>query len=235
MPRPFKLVHLEAQQEIVGWQPNLDQTFSLFCQIRLGTVLFALDRAGQPFDARESIAFLATTLFVPFTRQHPGRGLKAKQITTLIAWRLDLWDQGNIDALVKEGHIYQAIEPKTRHVSTVAVDAAAMERLVCDGKLGAARALLSPKAGGILPPTEHVRELLGRLHPCNRAPLPAEGFIAGTPAPFAAPGLFQAIDADTVARRISGSGGYTHVDAVSSSVLCSALAEIPSACVKLWA
>ena len=182
--------------------------------------------------------------------QKPSKRSKAKDHISHLKRRLELWKQGNIEALVQEGEcIQKPLVNKPRPSDNDAI-ARNFGRMMEQGKVKAALRYLSQNtSGGVLKLEDVVpangssemhttHDILIDKNPVGQPPVP-QSLISITP-DLTDPIIFDSLNANTIqhaALRMQGSGGPSGLDAFAwrrfctsfgqaSHDLCSALAAV---------
>ena len=170
------------------------------------------------------VAISLMHVFIPLMLQRPSKKSKAKDNAKYLASRLQLWRNGNLEALCKEGNeiqlkLQQTIQKKKENKDK------AFCRLMLLGKVGPAMKFIDNEdpTVGVHPITAEIKTLLEEKHPkgeeaCAEVLLPE---TAVDPHPV----VFEEIDAEKVqkaAMKLHGSGGPTLLDADGwRHILCS--------------
>ena len=167
---------------------------------------------------------LKTFMILPcIMLQKPAKTSKAKEHTQALARRLQLWNEGKLDELLRECTIIQ--QKLSSSKKRTPDDAARIfSRLMFVGKIKAALKFLDANSDcGVLPATEDVITLLEEKHP--QAAEIQEDTLFNGPLEEVNPIHFAGIDEQQVmkaAMRTKGSAGPSHFDSDQyRRVLCS--------------
>ena len=165
-------------------------------------------------NSKQHIALKAAFVLLALGLQKPSQKSKAKDHQECLARRLRMWNEGEIESLVREGRMIQKRlkSPRKRDPPN---KAKIFSNLVMAGQVNSAlRYLSGDEGGGILPLNDDVMTQLREKHPA-----PQEARIGNLPfgpmeeVPMA---IYQQIDSEMVrdaALRTKGSGGPSGVDA----------------------
>ena len=199
-------------------------------------------------SALKSVALKATIVLPILLLQKPSKTSKTKDHIKCLERRLQLWLEGDLEELVREGRAIQQRLPKGRPSRTNTNLSRSFANLMFKGKCKAAFDLLSDtEKGGILhhealvnpddPTSQTVRETLLLKHPpAQQAHLDS---IVGEEPQEPHPVIFDSLDASVVrsaALKITGAAGPSGLDAhewrrlctshkAASNDLCAALAS----------
>ena len=137
--------------------------------------LARLFKAFATSSALESIALKAATLLPVLLLQKPSHKSKAKDHITCLERRLDTWQEGDLQELLREGRAIQQRIPKASQSSNDEKVSRSFANLMFQGKTKAALRLLSDQSkGGILSLDDPidtdsgqrtVRDILSDKHP----------------------------------------------------------------------
>ncbi len=224
-----------AYSEVVSWRKNCFKVPQGNCGIKFVSELARLFEAFASRSALEPIALRAAIVLPLLLLQKPSRNSKPKDHQDCLKRRLDLWKDGNLHELLREGRAIQY-----RLVSTCKLPSQNIEKqltrtftkLMFEGKTHAALQLLSDSGkGGFLSldavtntnshSSEFVRDVLKRKHPPSK-PICSESVIQGQP-PNSHPVVFDSLDATlirSVALHTSGAAGPSYLDAFAWRRLC---------------
>ena len=188
----------------------------------------------------QHIALKAAFVLMAVCLQKPSQKSKTKDHKDCLTRRLELWKNGDIDQLVREGRMIQQRIGKSRKTKPPN-KAKIFAKLVMEGQINAAlRHLSDNDSRGVLPLSQDVMAQLQEKHP---EPQEARlGFLLFGPVEDIPDCLYQQIDGEMIreaALRTKGSGGPSGVDAMgfkrilgcksfksSSTSLCDALATM---------
>ena len=155
----------DAYNEITTWRKN--------------TFLVSYGKIGRDFidqlskhindwnngTAMQHLALKAAIVLLAVGLQKPSQKSKAKEHQECLEKRLKLWRNGEIDCLVREGHMIQ------RHIQKSCKKdppnkAKIFAKLVMEGQINSALRYLSENdGGGVLPLTDDVMQQLREKHP----------------------------------------------------------------------
>ena len=183
-------------------------------------------------SALESVALKATTVLPLLVLQKSHRNSKAKDHIACLERRMKLWEEGNIEELVREGRAIQSRIPKHRPQGSEQQLARSFPKLMFQGKTHAALQLLTDKGkGGVLhlhdiinnegPNPTTVKDVLKSKHPSSRAPTP-DSMYQGKP-PDVHPVTFEPIDASlikSIALSTKGAAGPSGLDVHTWRRMC---------------
>ena len=224
-----------AYAEVTHWRRNVFNVPSGQEGKAFVAELARLFRAYADASALQSVAIKAAMVMPHLLLQRSSPAGKAKDNSSALGRRLLAWNQGDIDALVREGRVLQ------RHLVSGAGTKDADEqlasnysRLMLSGKTRAAQRLLSTsERGGVLAPgervdpsfpdSETVLDVLKKKHPVA-APVKPEALVSEEEqGPSFHPILFMNITGDSIRRaalRCGGSAGPSGLDASAWQRIC---------------
>ena len=153
--------------------------------------------------------------------QKPSKHSKAKDHTEALKRRLQLWEQGKLDELLREGKAIQSHLQKSAHKSGHTEKV--FVRLMLQGKVGAAMRWIGSSATGILEATPDVKAELTKKHPMAK-PATEDSLLHG-PVNKIEPVIFDNIEAELIqdcAKRTKGAAGPSGLDSDGwQRILCS--------------
>ena len=199
--------------------------------------LTRLFRAFADSSALESVALKAAMVMPVLLIQKPHQRSRPREHAKHLERRLKLWSEGDLDALMDEGH---TIQTKLKHHqgpqnTNNKQTARSFAKLVMEGKMRAALRLLSQDNNGVPLPLDSqvetnrthksVREVLQEKHPCQQDAKSAALIDQNTRQPTDEPHpiLFEKIDGQLIrsmALRTDGSAGPSGMDAAAWKRLC---------------
>ena len=230
----------ESYNEIVTWRKN---TF-LVPYGKTGRDL--IDQLTKHINdwnngtALQHIALKAAIVLLAVALQKPSQKSKAKQHQQCLEKRMELWKNGEIECLVREGKAIQRRLQKSKQHDPPN-KAKIFAKLIMEGQINSALRFLSENSGGgVLPLTDDVMKQLHEKHPnAKEANL---GSLLFGPVEDIPGVIYQQIDGDMIreaALRTKGSGGPSGIDAngfrrllacksfkASGTNLCDALAAL---------
>ena len=204
----------EAHSKIVTWQRNC---FQLPTNATGKEVLAEATRLLTLFNSKtvwEPVAIQLLIIFFPLLLQKPSARSKAKDHTRCLKKRITLWKEGKVNELLSEGSEIQKRLGSSKKKKEA--NERGFIRLMLEGKVGQALKLVdaSNEVSGVHDLSEDILTQLKDKHPVGIEPDPQ--VLDSREVPRVEEVVFDAIDAETVqkaARKISGSGGPTKVDA----------------------
>ena len=224
-----------AYPEVVKWKPNIFSVPFGNAGKKFVQELSRLLRAYAEGSALESIALKASTVMSILLLQKPARNSKAKEHSSCLVRRLNLWLAGDINNLLLEGRCLQKRLPKnlprTKSEENVV---RSFSNLMFKGKVSASLDLLAQKGkGGVLHPSDPVNkddpsspsvlDVLKSKHPPAQ-PATAAALIQVTSVqPEVHPVVFDSIDARAIrfaALNTRGAAGPSGLDAHCWRRLC---------------
>ena len=203
----------QTYEEIIYWRKNLFKVPSGSAGRRfISELSLWLDHYNRGTDF-SCIALKVFMVLPCLLLQKPSRNSKAKDHSKKLEERLNLWQDGNITAILKENRIIQKKLP-TDAKRTSEDSARSFSRLMWKGKVNAALKMLTKDhENGVLKVDNDVYEELQEKHPP-----PAgikEGSLLYGPIDYVPPTMFDVIDESmiaTAARLTKGSGGPSQLD-----------------------
>ena len=220
-----------AYAEAVHWKLNLFKVPYGKAGKSFVSELVRLFKAFATSSALESVALKAATLMPILLLQMPARKSKAKDHITYLERRLETWQEGDLNELLREGRTIQQRLSKASPPFKKEKISRSFANLMFRGKTKAALRLLSEQSkGGVLhldDPIEtengqrKVRDILLEKHPPSQ-PVHHDAIINDDP-PDVHPVLFESLDADVIrsaALHTSGAAGPSGVDALGWRRLC---------------
>ena len=146
----------ESYNEIVHWKRNLFKVPSGKAGKGFVHELTRLLNAFAEVSALEVIALKAAFVMPALLLQKPHKRSKAKEHSSHLERRLGLWNNGSIDALLKEGRTIQKQFGNINHKSSEDLPRA-FAKLLMEGKVKKALNLLSDySSGGPMCPNEEI-------------------------------------------------------------------------------
>ena len=129
--------------------------------------------------------------------QKPSRNSKSKDHVRALERRMNLWQRGEIDALVNEAKTLQARLPKPTEKKTIQTISKQFKEKMEKGDVhGAIKLLTNNMSGGVLPLDEPTIQLLKEKHPIGRDT--NESYLLQGPVQEVNPIIFDAIDEQMV-------------------------------------
>ena len=170
----------------------------------------------MPRNPMDYIALKAVMLMPALLMQKPSRKSNAKQHSQYLAKRLDSWNAGKFDELMREGRdIQQKLRQTVRKDETPEHVAKVFARLIWEGKINPALRLLDKQEScGVAKLTDSTIEKLKELHPEAKAA--SENIMITGELPHFDPVLFTNIDESSIAKaamRTRGAAGPSGMDA----------------------
>ena len=219
-----------AYEEIVHCRPNL---FASPSGAHGRSVVDLSARYLNTFGtnaAGEGIALKALMVCHSLLLQQPVNCLTRKVHVECLNRRMQLWNEGNIDELVREARTIQRQLTKERGGKRAQSpdDARRFATLITNGKLGAAlQSLTATPSGGLLnldssADGKTVRQTLKEKHP-PAEPMHADALIIGPCPELPHPVLFEALNRDIIRQsvlRTNGAAGPSGMDSTSWKRLC---------------
>ena len=206
-----------AYEEIVFWRKNI---FKLPSGAAGKNYVREMTRLIQIFTGENNpisdIALKAVMLMPALLMQKPSRKSNAKQHSQYLAKRLESWNAGKFDELVREGRdIQQKLRQTVRKDETPEHVAKVFARLIWAGKINPALRLLDKQEScGVAKLTDSTIEKLKELHPEAKAA--SENIMMTGELPHFDPVLFTNIDESSIAKaalRTRGAAGPSGMDA----------------------
>ena len=223
-----------AYEKVLHWRRNLFQVPSGKSFI---SELARLYQAYADSSSLERIAMKATTIFPILLLQKPSRTSKSKNHVKHLQRRLQLWFDGNIDALLDEGECIQNRLTKSTTSQSTDVIARTFRNLMLQGKVQSALNCISRNSSGgilkledLIPMTtkegkviqQTTKEVLKEKHPIGKDSV-ASSLIDGEPRAVN-PITFEGLDADSIrqaALHTHGAAGSSGLNAYAWRRLCS--------------
>jgi hypothetical protein len=211
-------------EEIITWRKNLFLVPSGQNgkkMIKLLSEWMALYNNNTSF---QGIALKVFMVLPSLLLQKPSPKSKAKDNTKALALRLNIWQEGKLSDLIRDGKIIQSKLTSTKRKSSEDVTRI-FSKLMFLGKVSAALKFLDESSqNGVLPPTVEVVEMLKEKHPPAETIQP-ESLLNGPLFENINPIYFAGIDEQTIlkaAMQTKGSCGPSHVDSDQfRRILCS--------------
>ena len=215
----------ESYNEIVHWKRNLFKVPSGKAGKGFVRELTRLLNAFAEVSALEVIALKAAFVMPALLLQKPHKRSKAKEHSSHLERRLGLWNNGSIDALLKEGHTIQKQFSNINHKSSEDLPRA-FAKLLMEGKVKKALNLLSDySSGGPMCPNEEIMTKLREKHPTRQPPKPSATLTLDHEATtIHHPIIFEQIDAQLIHKttlQMDGTAGPSGLDAGAWKRLCS--------------
>ena len=226
----------EAYEEIIHWKRNV---FLLPSGASGKSFIVETSRLLQAFadgSALQCIALKASLVMQTLLLQKPSQKSKARDHVSHLKRRLEMWKEGNIQALLQEGRCIQRYLTKRPRPSDDEAIARNFGRMMEQGKVRSALQYLSRHStGGILSlddmiPTgsddelRSTRDILKEKHPPGRCPEPSSLLSNTTNCdPFNSI-MFESLNADIIhsaAMNTQGSAGLSGLDSFAWRRLCS--------------
>ena len=226
-----------AYCEVVHWKRNVFKVPSGKAGKEFVLELARLFRSYSEATALESVALKAVMLMPHLLLQKPSPTSKAKDHCDHLTHRLQAWQLGNIDGLLREGRVIQQHLVQRRSTSSEDSHlAASFSKLILAGKTQAALRLLSSQGRGSVlpvhrlvdpadPASGNVLDALKEKHPPAQ-PVSVDALLnpdAVVSAPESHPVLFEGITAEVIRRaalRCGGSAGPSGLDASAWQRMC---------------
>jgi hypothetical protein len=175
----------------------------------------ALSRLYAAYGARspmESIALKAAAILAPLLLQQTAGKPTYRDNVGHLTRRLKLWEDGNIDDLIKEGETIQAQLAKSKKFADDSTLAKRFATMVFNNNFKGAMSLVTEKGkGGVLSLNESTKKEMSSKHP-RPEPINPEALISGMMPPSLHPVFFAPIDGDLIkknALRTSGGAGVS--------------------------
>jgi hypothetical protein len=227
-----------AYEVIIKWRKNVFKLPSGHSGKHFTQALGKLFAAYGERSPLESIALKAAAIITPLLLQQPLGKPTYKDNVNHLTRRLQLWEEGNISELLREGRTIQAqlaTSKKTLDDSTLAKRFAS---LVFNNNFKGAMSLVTAKAkGGILPLDDKTKRDMAEKHPKPEGIHP-EALLFGELPETLHTSFYEALDGDLVkkcALRTKGGAGVSQQEDClwhkmvtghkeASSILCNAVA-----------
>ena len=214
----------EIYEEIVKWKKNLFLIPTGQCGkdfIKLKTTW--IKHATNNGDTFQKIALKVFNILPSMLLQKPSATSKAKEHSKALQQRLEMWNDGKIEELLRDNRIIQK-KLSERPNRTARDVTRVFTKLIFEGKIGAAMKYLDENAeNAVLQSTPEVIEKLRTLHPQPGRIYP-ETLLQG-PLPLVSTAHFNNITEEEImkaAQQTKGSGGPSHLDAKQwKRMLCS--------------
>ena len=227
--------------QVVHWHRNI---FKIPAGKAGKTVVKELTRLFEAYaDATtlESVAITAAMVLPSLILQKPHRSSKGKEHVKCIERRMKLWQEGNLDDLLKEGQtIQQRLKHSTRDKRSEEQLARSFSKLMMEGKVRAALRLITKQGGGapmaidqivntdVNGTTQTVFDILKLKHPEGKPVMVSaiDGSAAPTEEPH--PVIFEHITGSLIRKmvlRTEGAAGPSGMDAQGWRRLCTSFKE----------
>ena len=238
---------LSAYEKVVHWKPNVFLIPFGKAGKRFVKELARLYQCFAENSALHSIALLAVSVMQPLLLQKPYKNSKAKDRSSHLIRRLDLWCKGSFDDLLREG---QCIQDRLRQNNSLGGKlrdrSRLFDHLMSEGKVSMALRLLSEDSkGGLLsldsmipcgvdpsgnPVYRTARDILLEKHPSAKFATP-DVLLDPTGDPITPqfdPIIFDSLTGDLIKRaalNTHGAAGLSGVDAYGWKRLCTSFNE----------
>ena len=213
----------DAYNECIKWKKNFFKIPLGSCGKKLVEEVLKLFQLYNTKAEWEGISLKAAIVLLPLVLQKPSKTSKTKDHKSHLMRRLQMWKEGSIEGLVKEGKAIQKrlVSGKRQNTQNLS---RTFTNLVLQGKVSAACKLINQNNCGPLEINENVLDALKEKHP--QAKEARQDAVVENPTPrFVQPIIFEGIDGSLVgksAKNIKGSGGPTKIDADTwKQMLCS--------------
>ena len=156
----------------------------------------------------------------------PHAKSKAKEHSTHLERRLNLWEKGDINSLVIEGRtIQRQLEKRATTVYEANAEARTFAKLMMEGKVKEAlRILAQDSNGGVLPMSNEVLEALKKKHPVRKPAVPSAVIVPNCPSQDPSHFiLFDQLNGQMIretALKAEGAAGPSGLDAAGWKRLC---------------
>ena len=223
----------EVYNEVVQWKRNIFKIPHGNTGKAFVSQLALLYNAFGTASALEPVALQATIVMPHLLLQKPHKGSKNKVHLECLKTRLELWKDGKIEELLKEGRAIQSRFPRTPHKHLDENVARSFSNLMFEGKITQALQLLSDKGRGnvlelnqtfnINGSSTTVRDILRSKHPPSYDASP-ETLLQGT-LPDIHPVIFDEVNASLIrstSLHLSGAAGPSGLDSHAWRRLCTA-------------
>ena len=227
----FTRVLDSAYNEAVHWKNNLFKIPQGNAGKSFTAELSRLFSAFATGSALEQIALKAATVLPLLMLQKPCRSSKTNVNIKCLVKRLELWKEGDLTSLLREGRAIQARLPKAHPRRSEKQLSRSFANLMFQGKTQAALQLLSNKGkGGVLHLSDvvenssistTVKDVLKSKHP-DAVAATSNSIINGSP-PVCHPVIFESIDAALIrstSLNTHGAAGPSGLDAYAWRRLC---------------
>ena len=222
----------QCYNETIHWRRNLFKVPSGRAGKSFTRELTRMFQAFADGSALENIAMKTAMIMPALLLQKTHSRSKAKDHTTHLERRLELWKEGNLNELMEEGcTIQHQFNNRNRNLDkTTEQTARIFAKLMMEGKVKAALRLISHenknsplKLGSQISETETVREILMKKHPPQQpakvSSIVTEDMQSTEPHPV----IFDKIDGQFIRRtvlRMDGAAGPSGLDTDSWKRLC---------------
>ena len=222
-----------AYEQVIHWKPNLFLPPSGATGTNFVRELARLLQAYSDNSSLECIALKAVTIMQHLLLQKPCFNCQAKNNAKYLKRRLELWQSGDIEALLIEGQYIQKRLGRKRWNSNKVKPAQLFARKIKQGNIqGALRTLSTGNSKGVLNLGDKVnvgavgectvREILAKKHPASSPPcsdtlLPD---LQQIPNHF----IFDSLNADLILKaafKTKGAAGLSGLDSFGWRRLCS--------------
>ena len=189
---------------------------------------------------QEAIALKAAMTLPALVLQKPHKKSKAKEHVSCLQRRLDLWEKGDINDLLKEGKALQKskarLQPPSSPKEGLSSTLRTFSKMMMEGRVRAALRLLADNPGGgplnlttcVDEKTgKTVKDVLEEKHPDSQPAHPDTFFDTTEPTDFH-PAIFQNITSESIrsaALHTQGAAGPSGLDVHSWRRLCTAFGQ----------
>ena len=221
--------------EIVHWKKNVFKVPSGKAGTAFVRELSRLFRAFADSSALEGVALKAAMTMPALLLQKPFPSSKSRDHVQRLDHRLQLWKDGNLNALLSEG---RTIQGQLKGVSPRRYESLSRKfaNLMMEGKVRAALRLLSESSGDVLPldmvvnpdDNETVHDILLKKHPSRQPPKAGALVTPDLPSSEPHPVLFDGIDGQLIHKtvlKMDGAAGPSGLDAAAWKRLCSSFSS----------
>ena len=236
---------LSAYETVVHWKLNVFLIPFGKAGKRFVKEIARLYQAFADNSALQSISLLAISVLQPLLLQKPYKNSKAKDHSSHLLQRLDLWSKGCFEELLHEGqciqdHLKRSIQSDGRCRDRSRL----FDHLMSEGKVSMAIRLLSEESkDGVLsldslvpcgtdslgnPIHQTTRDILFKKHPRGKSATPAVLLDSTTDTPPFNPIIFDCLTGDFVKRaslNTHGAAGLSGVDAYAWRRMCTSFGE----------
>ena len=230
----------QAYRTVTKWRKNVFKLPSGSCGKHFVQTLSHLFAAYGERSPMECIALKAASILTPLLLQKPMGKLTYRDNTEHLTRRLQLWDEGNIKELLREGATIQAQLKASHKEPDDATLAKRFAAMVFNNNLKGAMSLVADKSkGGVLPINEDTKKEMKAKHP-RAEPMSQQALLTGEIPENVHHVFYSELNGELVkkcALRTKGSAGVSQQEDVlwhkmvtgykdSSSSLCNAVAVL---------
>jgi hypothetical protein len=229
-----------AYEIITKWRKNIFKLPSGHSGKHFTQALSKLFAAYGERSPLESISLKAAAIITPLLLQQPLGKPTYRDNVNHLSRRPQLWEEGNIKELLKEGGTIQAQLAASKRTVDDSTLAKRFATMVFNNNFKGAMSLVTEKGkGGIMPVNDKTKKEMASKHP-KPEPIHPEALLSGELPPSLHPVFYSALDGELVkkcALRTKGGSGVSqqedglwhkmvtgHKDA--SSTLCNAVATV---------